>query len=89
MQNTAEGQSFHFTVQLNSIQRAIGNILSKVLYKTVTDAEQEKGITGTSWFQIYRKEYNWLQWELVQGLTEDLRKQKHFFSSLMCKLVKV
>lgn len=48
MQNTAVGLSFHFTVQLNSIQRAVGNILSKVLCKTVTDAEQEKRIAGTS-----------------------------------------
>lgn len=48
MQNTAVDQSFHFTVQLNSILRAVGNILSKVLHKTVTDAEQQKEIAGTS-----------------------------------------
>lgn len=48
MQNKAVGQSFHFTVQLNSILRDIGNILSKILHKTVTDAEQHKGISGTS-----------------------------------------
>lgn len=84
MQNTAVDQSFHFTVQLNSILRAVGNILSKVLHKTVTDAEQQKEIAGTSWFQIYRKECSWLQWELVQGLTEDLRKQKLFFFLASC-----
>lgn len=79
MQNTAVGQSFHFTAKLNSILRTVGNILSKVLHKTVTDAEQQKGISGTSWFQIYRKEYSWLQWSWSKVLLRIWENRNLFF----------